>query len=130
MGLGLRQELPTVGSHLPCSQTPPEHEYVYAGEPVSFLYKHDIIKIGLKQKGNVLHVVQPTMRSMLGVYDIRCPRVTPNLHSFSCSDSWVHPPTMKVSLPPLYLWSFSRDKKYQALHACTTLVFAFQSVRA
>ena len=37
---------------------------------VSFLRKHDVIKIGLKQKGNVLHVVQPTMRSMLGVYDI------------------------------------------------------------
>ena len=34
---------------------------------VSFLRKHDIIKIGLKQKGNVLHVVRPTMRSTLGV---------------------------------------------------------------
>ena len=28
---------------------------------VSFVRKHDIIKIGQKQKGNVLHVVQPTM---------------------------------------------------------------------
>ena len=28
---------------------------------VSFLCKHDVIKIGLKQKGNVLCVVQPTM---------------------------------------------------------------------
>ena len=28
---------------------------------VSFLRKHDVIKIGLKQKGNVLQVVQPTM---------------------------------------------------------------------
>ena len=27
---------------------------------VSFLCKHDVIKIGQKQKGNVLHVVQPT----------------------------------------------------------------------
>ena len=39
---------------------------------VSFLRKHDVIEIGLKQKGNILRVVQPTMRSMLGVYDI-CP---------------------------------------------------------
>ena len=28
---------------------------------VSLLRKHDVIKIGLKQKGNVLHVVQPTV---------------------------------------------------------------------
>ena len=28
---------------------------------VSFLRKHDVIKIGLKQKGNILRVVQPTM---------------------------------------------------------------------
>ena len=28
---------------------------------VSFLRKHDVIKIGLKQKGNVLRVIQPTM---------------------------------------------------------------------
>jgi len=28
---------------------------------VSFLHKHDIIKIGPKLKGNVLRVVQPTM---------------------------------------------------------------------
>ena len=27
---------------------------------VSFLHKHDVIKIGPKQKGNVLHIVQPT----------------------------------------------------------------------
>ena len=39
---------------------------------VSFLHKHDVIKIGLKQKGNVLRV-QPTMRSTLGVYDIQPP---------------------------------------------------------
>ena len=38
---------------------------------VSFLRKHDVIEIGLKQKGNVLHVVQQTMRSTLGVYDIQ-----------------------------------------------------------
>ena len=35
---------------------------MYRGESlVSFLRKHDVIKIGPKQKGNVLHVVQPTM---------------------------------------------------------------------
>ena len=43
------------------------------GEPVSFLRKHDVIEIGLKEKGNVLHLLQPTMCSMLGVYDIQPP---------------------------------------------------------
>ena len=38
---------------------------------VSFLCKHDIIEMVLKQKGNVLCVVQPAMRSTLGVYDIQ-----------------------------------------------------------
>ena len=42
---------------------------------VSFLCKHDVIKIGLKQKGNVLCVVPPTMCSTLGVYDIQPPIV-------------------------------------------------------
>ena len=39
-----------------------------------FSRDHDIIKIGpefLEQKGNVLRVIQPTLRSTLGVYDIR-----------------------------------------------------------
>ena len=40
---------------------------------VSFLRKHDVIEIGLKQKGNVLRIVQRTMRSILGVYDIQPP---------------------------------------------------------
>ena len=40
---------------------------------VYFLRKHDVIKIGLKQKGNILYIVQPTMRSTLGVYDIQLP---------------------------------------------------------
>ena len=40
---------------------------MYCGESlVSLLHKHDVIKIGLKQKGNVF-------ASTLGVYDIRCP---------------------------------------------------------
>ena len=37
---------------------------------------HDVIKIEaefLEQKGNVLHVVQPTMCSTLSVYDIHTP---------------------------------------------------------
>ena len=37
---------------------------------VSFVCKHDVIEIGLKQKSNILYVVQPTMHSTLGVYDI------------------------------------------------------------
>ena len=45
---------------------------MYRGESlVSFLQRHDIIKIGLKQKGNVLCVVQPTVCSKLDVYDIQ-----------------------------------------------------------
>ena len=40
---------------------------------VSILRRHDVIEIGLKQKGNVLHVFQPTVRSTLGVYDIQPP---------------------------------------------------------
>ena len=38
-----------------------------------------MIKIGpefLEQKGNVLRVIQPDLRSTLGVYDIRPPIVT------------------------------------------------------
>ena len=41
-----------------------------------FSHDHDVIEIGpefLEQKGNVLRVIQPTLRSMLGVYDIRPP---------------------------------------------------------
>ena len=45
------------------------------GEPGIFSH---VINIGLEfseQKGNVLHVIQPALRSMLGVYDIRPPIV-------------------------------------------------------
>ena len=38
---------------------------------VSFLRMHDVIEMVLKQKGNVLCIVQPTMHSTLGVYDIQ-----------------------------------------------------------
>ena len=40
---------------------------------VSFLCKHDVIKIGPEHKGNILCVVQPTMSSTLGVYVIQPP---------------------------------------------------------
>ena len=43
-----------------------------------FSRDHDVIKIGpqfLEQKGNVLGVIQPALRSTLGVYDIRPPTV-------------------------------------------------------
>ena len=42
----------------------------------SLVHDHDVIKIGpefLEQKGNVLRVIQPALRSTLGVYDIRSP---------------------------------------------------------
>ena len=43
---------------------------MYRGESlVSFLRKHDKMKMGPEQKGNVLRVVQATMCLMLGVYD-------------------------------------------------------------
>ena len=50
----------------------PQNTNVYHGESlVSFLRKHDVIKIGPEQKGNILYIVQPTMSSTLCVYDIR-----------------------------------------------------------
>ena len=51
----------------------PEREINTRGEPGIFSH---VIKIGpefLEQKGNVLRVIQPTLRSTLGVYDIRSP---------------------------------------------------------
>ena len=46
---------------------------MYRGESlVSLLRKHDVIE---KQKGNVLCVVQPTVCSTLGVYDIQPPKL-------------------------------------------------------
>ena len=47
---------------------------MYCGESlVSFLRKHDIIKIGPKEKGNILRVVQPTMLqcSVCMIFDAR-----------------------------------------------------------
>ena len=46
------------------------------GEPGIFTHDRDVIKIGpefLEQKGNILRVIQLTLRSTLGVHDIRSP---------------------------------------------------------
>ena len=46
---------------------------IYRGKSlVSFIRKHDVIKIGPKWKGNVLHAVQPTMlqRSVCMTFDV------------------------------------------------------------
>ena len=52
----------------------PRMQNMYRRESlVSFLCKHDVIKIGLKQRVNILFVVQPTMCSTLSVYDIHPP---------------------------------------------------------
>ena len=47
------------------------HVCIHEESLVSFLCKHDGIEIGLKQKGNVSCVFKPTIRSMLGVYDVQ-----------------------------------------------------------
>ena len=57
----------------------PEREINTRGKPGMFFSRdHDVIEIGtefLEQKGNVLRVIQPALRSTLGVYDIRPPVV-------------------------------------------------------
>ena len=50
---------------------PRNAKYTHMESPVS--HDHDLIKIGpefLGQKGNILRVIQQTLRSMLSVYDI------------------------------------------------------------
>ena len=52
-----------------------EREIIMRGKPGIFSH---VIKIGpefLEQKGNVLSVIQPALRSTLGVYDIHPPIV-------------------------------------------------------
>ena len=52
----------------------PRMQNMYRRESlVSILCEYDVIKLGLTQKGNSLHVVQTTMRSTLGVYGIQPP---------------------------------------------------------
>ena len=62
-------------THLASFQGSPEREINTCGEPGIFSH---VIKIGpefSEQKGNVLRVIQPALRSTLGVYDIRPPIV-------------------------------------------------------
>ena len=72
---------------------------------VPFLRKHDVIKMGVKQKSNVLCVVQPTMRSTLGVYDIQppkldtCSKLVATFALFPVLNLQVCPRTIKISLP-------------------------------
>ena len=82
-----------------------------------------------------MRIAQSTMRLTLGVCDIRPPMaryVSRYLRSFSCSETWVCPCTIKVVLhvPLVYFRRRSREKKYQALHTCTTSMFTFRSVGA
>ena len=70
--------------------------------------------------------------STLDVYDIRpsiactCSKLLATFALFPVlSRGYAH-----AQLSSLYLYRFSHDKKYQALHACTTSMFAFWSVGA
>ena len=88
-----------------------------------------------RKKGIALRIVQSTMRLTLGVCDIRplmARYVSRYLRSFSCSETWVCPCTIKVVLhvPRVYFRQCSREKKYQALHTCTTSMFTFRSMGA
>ena len=70
--LGSRVHLPAVASFpgFPA----PEREYVYAWRAwYLFSRDHGVIEEFLKQKGNVLHVIQQTSCSTLGVYDMYSP---------------------------------------------------------
>ena len=117
-----------------------EREYVYAGRSLAwylFSHEHDVLKKGpeLLEQKDVLHVVQPTMRSTLGMHDIHppiayidtCSKLPATFALFSVLSLPVRPRTIKVFLPPFYPQQCSREKKYQALITCTTSMFAFQS---
>ena len=75
---------------------------------VSFLHKHDVIKIGQKQKGNVLRVVQPTMLqgSVCMIFDARqldtCSKLSATFVPFSVL-SLIRPRTIRWRLPRVYL---------------------------
>ena len=74
----------------------PEREINTRGSRAWYIFSrdHDIIKIGpefLEQKGNVLRVIQPALRSTLGMYDIGPPM-----------SLRVCPRAIKVFLPPFY----------------------------
>ena len=105
----------------------------------SLVCDHDIIEIGpefLEQKGNVLFVVQLAMCSTLGVYNIgprqpvTCSKLPVIFALFPVLSLRVHPHAIKVILSLFYFGQCSRGEKYQALSACTTLMFTFRSVGA
>ena len=103
---------------------------------VSFLRKHDVIKIGPKQKGNVLHVVQPTtlQRSVCMIFNARqldtCNKLPATFVPFPVlSRGYAHAQLSSFYLLSTFTASHMR-KKYQALHACITSMFAFRSVGA
>ena len=61
---------------------------------VSFLCKQDVIEIGPEQKGNILRVVQPTTPG-IWIHAVSCLLYT---LLFFCSESRVHPHTIKIAL--------------------------------
>ena len=87
---------------------------MYRGESlVSFLRKHDLIKIWLNRKATLCMLFNP----LCSVCDIRPPiarYVARYVWSFFCSESRVLPHTIKVVLPRVYLWSFWHDKNTRA----------------
>ena len=78
-----------------------------------FSCDRDVIKIGpefLEQKGNVLCVIQPTLHSTLGVYDIgppiatcTCSKLPATIALFPVLSLRLRPRIIKVFLPPFYL---------------------------
>ena len=116
----------------PRSQAPLELEYVYAGRACHlFSSDHDVMKIGpefFEQKGNILHVVQPTILSTHIVYDIR-----PSIAVVSCLL-----PTLIENIPgSLCLHDFwcllsewgSLVRGYLCLHTITDTSFSSSWIR-
>ena len=118
----------------------PQNANIYNWESlVSFLHKHDVIKIGLKQKGNVLRIFQLTtctcvlQRSVCMIFVTRyldtCNKLPATFALFPVLNlGYAH--AQLSSFHPLSTFTASHVKKYQALHACTTSVFTFWSVGA
>ena len=103
---------------------------------VSFLCKHNVIEIGLKTERqrfvccstnyvfNVRRVWYSTPNNSIHVVSW-----LPYLLFFPVlSLARVRPHLTKVSLPPLYLWGFSPEKKYQAPSVCTTSISEWRSL--
>ena len=118
----------------------PECKHWSCADMVFFLTWPLHNKIGaefLDQKGNVLHVVQPTMCLTLGVYNIRLPdnqrRVVYCTQLLLLFMFWVFGhahPQLRSSYPLSTFDGAHVRKKYQVLHTCTTSMFMFWSVGA